>query len=89
MARQTKGRGTSTASAPGRATPRAVTAAAPHSTSAEERLAALEAERDALQQELTLAKAKIAALEAVQDDVANRIVWALDSLRSIVDRDDT
>jgi hypothetical protein len=56
----------------------------PKSASAEERLAVLERERDALRLELERAEARVQALEKMQALVRDRISWALDSLQSII-----
>jgi hypothetical protein len=91
MARQSKGRGPATAGAAGRSDqrPTARVPTPPAQASVDQRLAALEAERDALKAEITEARARIATLEATQDEVANRIVWALDSLQTLLEADET
>ena len=53
--------------------------------SLDERLAATERERDALQARLTAAEAEIRILSTRQDEIANRIAWALDSLHGLID----
>ena len=61
-----------------------VKAAAPES-SLKERLAALERERDALRAALDQEKARVVRLEEVNTTARNRISWALDSLRDILE----
>ena len=51
-------------------------------------LAALARERDALHGALTEAQARIADLERRQTEIANRIVWAIDTLHSLSDASD-
>lgn len=53
--------------------------------SPQQRLAALEGERDALRGELRLALSRVRQLEETQAQVRDRISWALDSLRNILD----
>jgi len=50
-----------------------------------ERLAALERERDLLQQELERARSRVRLLEETHAKVRDRIAWALDSLHNILD----
>jgi len=50
-----------------------------------ERLAALERERDLLQQELERSRSRVRLLEETHTKVRDRIAWALDSLRNILD----
>jgi hypothetical protein len=50
-----------------------------------ERLAALERERDTLQQELEHSRSRVRVLEETHAKVRDRIVWALDSLHNILD----
>jgi hypothetical protein len=50
----------------------------------QERLAALERERDELREELERANARQRRLEEVHAQVRDRIAWALDSLQSIL-----
>lgn len=54
----------------------------------EQRVKALEAERDRLQAELEAARQRIAALEESRSAVASRIDWVIESLSGVVDRDD-
>ncbi|KUO67597.1 MAG: hypothetical protein APF80_12635 [Alphaproteobacteria bacterium BRH_c36] len=58
-------------------------------SSAVERLEAkinsLQAERDALNNELKAARARIGELEAAHKDAVNRIDWVIDSLHNIVE----
>ena len=49
-----------------------------------DRLAAVERERDALKDELERSKSRLRLLEETQSQVRDRIAWALDSLRSIL-----
>jgi flagellar motility protein MotE (MotC chaperone) len=49
-----------------------------------ERLAALERERDGLQQELERSRSRVRVLEETHAKVRDRIAWALDSLHSIL-----
>jgi hypothetical protein len=51
---------------------------------AQQRLSALERERDALREELTRAEERLSLLEKNQADVRDRIAWALDSLHNIL-----
>ena len=51
----------------------------------QQRLAAVERERDALRGELKRALAHVQRLEETQAQVRDRISWALDSLRNILD----
>ena len=44
-----------------------------------------EAERARLESELAAAKARIAELERRQTELANRIVWAIDTLHNVLD----
>ena len=50
-----------------------------------ERLAAVERERDALQEELERVRVRVRLLEDTHAKVRDRIAWALDSLHSILD----
>jgi len=50
-----------------------------------ERLAAVERERDVLQEELERARMRVRLLEDTHAKVRDRIAWALDSLHSILD----
>jgi hypothetical protein len=50
-----------------------------------ERLAALERERDLLQQELERSRLRVRLLEETHTKVCDRIAWALDSLHNILD----
>jgi len=50
-----------------------------------ERLAALERERDLLQQELERSRLRVRLLEETHAKVRDRIAWALDSLHNILD----
>ncbi|MBO0742321.1 MAG: hypothetical protein J2P51_12945 [Hyphomicrobiaceae bacterium] len=50
-----------------------------------ERLAALERERDLLQQELERSRLRVRLLEETHTNVRDRIAWALDSLQNILD----
>ena len=51
----------------------------------DEQLAALKRECETLRQALSAAEARIRSLEDRQTEVANRIAWALDSLRNILE----
>jgi len=51
---------------------------------AQQRLTALERERDALRAELARAEERLGLLEKNQADVRDRIAWALDSLHNIL-----
>jgi predicted nucleic acid-binding Zn-ribbon protein len=51
---------------------------------AQQRLAALERERDSLRAELEKAEERLTLLEKNQADVSDRIAWALDSLHNIL-----
>jgi len=53
---------------------------------AQQQLAAVERERDALRSELKRALSQVQRLEQTQAQVRDRISWALDSLQSILDR---
>jgi hypothetical protein len=53
--------------------------------SVDEQIAALKRECEDLRQALTAAEARIRSLEDRQTEVANRIAWALDSLRNILE----
>jgi hypothetical protein len=53
--------------------------------SVDEQIAALKRECENLRQALTAAEARIRSLEDRQTEVANRIAWALDSLRNILE----
>jgi septal ring factor EnvC (AmiA/AmiB activator) len=53
--------------------------------SVDEQLAALKRECENLRQALAAAEARIRSLEDRQNEVANRIAWALDSLRNILE----
>ena len=53
----------------------------------EERIKALERERDDLKGELDAARQRIAALEESRSVVASRIDWVIESLSGVVDRD--
>jgi len=64
---------------------RAKVAAASSAEALGERLAALERERDTLQQELEGARLRLRLLEETHARVRDRIAWALDSLHSILD----
>jgi predicted nucleic acid-binding Zn-ribbon protein len=57
-------------------------------TSSEQRVKALEQERDRLQAELEAARQRIAALEESRSAVASRIDWVIESLSGVVDRND-
>ena len=50
-----------------------------------ERVAALERERDLLQQELERSRLRVRLLEETHAKVRDRIAWALDSLHNILD----
>jgi hypothetical protein len=50
-----------------------------------ERLAAVERERNALQEELERARSRVRLLEETQARVRDRIAWALDSLHNILE----
>ncbi len=50
-----------------------------------DRLAAVERERDVLKDELERSKSRLRSLEETQSQVRDRIVWALDSLHSILE----
>ena len=50
-----------------------------------ERLAAVERERDGLQEELERSRLRVRSLEETHAKVRDRIAWALDSLHSILD----
>jgi hypothetical protein len=52
------------------------------------RVAALEREREALRDELQRTQARVRQLESGHAQVRDRIAWALDSLRSILDGKD-
>ena len=49
----------------------------------EQRIAALEKERDELRAELAAAQAQIRSLEQAREQVLNRIDWVIDSLQSL------
>lgn len=51
----------------------------------EARLAALEAERDALKAQLAKATGRIAELEALKVQTANRIAWVIDSIHNLLE----
>lgn len=51
---------------------------------AQQRLAALERERDALRAELDQAEERLRVMEKNHADVRDRIAWALDSLHNIL-----
>lgn len=51
----------------------------------EQRIAALEAERDRLAAELKAAQTRIRNLEQSREQVLNRIDWVIDSLQSLVE----
>jgi hypothetical protein len=53
----------------------------------QQRIEALERERDRLKTELAGALARIARLEAARDEAVNRIDWALDSLHNVLETD--
>lgn len=53
---------------------------------AEQRVKALEQERDSLKNELETARQRIAALEESRSLVASRIDWVIESLSGVVDR---
>lgn len=53
--------------------------------SLQQRVAALERERDALKEELRRAQAQVRKLEETQAQVGNRISWALESLQSVLE----
>ena len=53
----------------------------------QQRIEALERERDRLKTELAGALARIARLEAARDEAVNRIDWALDSLHNVLESD--
>lgn len=55
---------------------------------ADNRIKALEQERDALKAELEIARQRIAALEESRTAVASRIDWVIESLSGAVDRND-
>ena len=65
--------------------PRAKAKAGPAGGALADRLAALERERDALKDELERSKSRLRLLEETQLQVRDRIAWALDSLRSILE----
>lgn len=50
-----------------------------------ERLAAVERERNALQEELERFRSRVRSLEETQAKVRDRIAWALDSLHNILE----
>lgn len=50
-----------------------------------ERLAAVERERNALQEELERYRSRVRSLEETQAKVRDRIAWALDSLHNILE----
>jgi hypothetical protein len=54
-------------------------------SSLKERLVALERERDALRSALDREKARAGKLEEINAAARNRIAWALDTLRSILE----
>lgn len=54
----------------------------------EERLRALERERDELKASLETARARITALEESRNQVAHRIDWVIDSLQGLVENSD-
>ena len=66
-------------------TPRAKSGACSSADALSERLAAVERERDTLQQELEGARLRVRLLEETHAKVRDRIAWALDSLHSILD----
>jgi predicted nucleic acid-binding Zn-ribbon protein len=51
---------------------------------AQQRLSAVERERDALRAELARAEERLSVLEKNQADARDRIAWALDSLHNIL-----
>jgi predicted nucleic acid-binding Zn-ribbon protein len=56
--------------------------------SADQRIKALEQERDRLEADLEAARQRIAALEESRSAVASRIDWVIESLSGVVDRND-
>jgi hypothetical protein len=64
---------------------RAKTKGDPVAGSLAERLGIVERECDALRNELERARSRVRALEASQSHVRDRLVWALDSLQSILE----
>ena len=52
--------------------------------SPDRQIAVLKKDRDALAAALVVAETRIAALEARQNEVADRIAWALDTLRDLM-----
>ena len=65
--------------------PRAPARAGASADASAERLAAVERERDALQEELERSRLRVRSLEETHAKVRDRIAWALDSLHSILD----
>ena len=66
-------------------TPRAHAEACSSADALSARLAAVERERDTLQQELERSRSRLRALEETHAKVRDRIAWALDSLHAILD----
>jgi uncharacterized coiled-coil DUF342 family protein len=54
----------------------------------EDRLKALERERDELKASLEAARGRITALEESRSQIANRIDWVIDSLQTLVENSD-
>lgn len=61
---------------------------APVAGAPEQRVKALEQERDRLKGELEAARQRIAALEESRSLVASRIDWVIESLSGVVDRNE-
>jgi chromosome segregation ATPase len=67
-------------------TPRAKAKAGLLANTLTERLAALERERNALRDELERTQQRVRQLEEAQARVRDRVAWALDTLRNILER---